>query len=74
MFQNRGLKKKFNNCNEIALFVKWENVEILFTRPWPIVMFEKRGLKKKLKLINCNEIPLFVMWENVAIFLGPGQL
>ncbi len=40
-----------------------------------MVMFQKRGLKKKkIIIIFCNEIPLFVRQENVAIFLGPGQL
>ncbi len=49
-----------------------KNVAIFF-RPWPIVMFQKRGLKKKKKLINCK-VNLFVMQQNVAIILGPGQL
>ncbi len=30
------------NCDEIPLFVRWENVAIFF-RPWPFVMFQKRG-------------------------------
>ncbi len=51
----------------------WENVAIC-VRPWMIVMFQKKELKKKWT--NCNEIPLFVMWEKVKIFWGGvgGQL
>ncbi len=47
MFQKRVLKKsKLIICNEIPLFVSQKNIAI-FLRPWPIVMFQKRELKKR---------------------------